>query len=335
MVDCGQSGYCKNRQCVCHEGWTGAECTERTCLSGCVEHGTCHNGTCVCTKGWNGESCLLTGCLNNCHDNGECKIAPTGEWVCQCNHGFRGQYCSIPVELNCADGQDDDGDNLKDCEDSECCSSPQCIASPQCSTVADPLQVRMRKIPPPSQASFSQKMQFLLEPESVHQYPLISLFNESRISVIRGRVLDSNGSPLQGVRIFDTANALYGFTISRNEGDFDLVVNGGGSITLQFMRQPFNAVYRTFYVPWNQLMHIGECRMSTQVQKETEISESSALQDLPEECRHLHDENIMQPMIIPSWKFMKFAAPEGFTGVLIDSQVIKTMSLIAYDIFYY
>ena len=77
----------------------------------------------------------------------------------------------------------------------------------------------------------------------VHQYPTMSLFNESRISVIRGRVVDSNGAPLQAVRIFDTANSLYGFTISRNGGEFDLVVNGGGSISLQFMRQPFRTQY--------------------------------------------------------------------------------------------
>ena len=256
LVDCGPNGFCSDRQCLCNEGWTGANCAERTCLSGCTEHGVCQNGSCACSKGWNGENCLLAGCLNDCQNHGECKKGPNGAWVCQCDRGFRGESCAIPVELNCGDGQDDDGDHLKVKIGVGSDGAQIWVGSGSAGSgkfqpfyilfeglrrfrmlfvgrmlrIApmqyrpDPLQIRLRKIPPSPQASFSQKIQFLMEPESVHQYPTMSLFNESRISVIRGRVVDSNGAPLQAVRIFDSANSLYGFTISRNGGEFDLVV---------------------------------------------------------------------------------------------------------------
>jgi hypothetical protein len=34
---------------------------------------------------------------------------------------------------------------------------------------------------------------------------------------------------------------------------FDVMVNGGGAITLQFQRSPFRPMTRTVFVPWNQV----------------------------------------------------------------------------------
>lgn len=65
------------------------------------------------------------------------------------------------------------------------------------------------------------------------------------------------------VRIANAANALFGFTLSRAGGYFDLVVDGGGSITLQFMRKPFVTHYMTVVVPWNQIVYIGDVVMTS------------------------------------------------------------------------
>lgn len=37
---------------------------------------------------------------------------------------------------------------------------------------------------------------------------------------------------------------------------FDVMVNGGGAITLQFQRSPFRPMTRTVFVPWNQVKNI-------------------------------------------------------------------------------
>lgn len=34
---------------------------------------------------------------------------------------------------------------------------------------------------------------------------------------------------------------------------FDVLVNGGGAVTLQFQRSPFRPLTRTVFVPWNQV----------------------------------------------------------------------------------
>ena len=37
---------------------------------------------------------------------------------------------------------------------------------------------------------------------------------------------------------------------------FDLAVNGGGGVTLQFQRSPLKATTKTLHLPWNQIVVI-------------------------------------------------------------------------------
>lgn len=74
-----------------------------------------------------------------------------------------------------------------------------------------------------------------------------------------------DGSPLTGVRIAEARHpTLTGFTLSRSEdngGAFDLVVNGGKTVTLQFMRKPFEKLEKSFYIPWNEIVYVGDIKM--------------------------------------------------------------------------
>ncbi len=124
-------------------------------------------------------------------------------WLCHCSPDFTGDDCGVPLELNCADGIDNDGgeeiyttaetrgatvsqlntfglfsDGLVDCQDSECCLAPRCESDSLCQTVLDPQAVLISRQAPAPSASFHQKMKFLVEPDSVQQYPDLSLFNE-------------------------------------------------------------------------------------------------------------------------------------------------------------
>ena len=50
------------------------------------------------------------------------------------------------------------------------------------------------------------------------------------VSVLRGQVLTGDGQPLAGVTISIHYHSEYGHTLSRADGLFDLVINGGGVI---------------------------------------------------------------------------------------------------------
>lgn len=77
----------------------------------------------------------------------------------------------------------------------------------------------------------------------------------SRSAVIRGRVVTSLGSGLVGVRV-STSTPLEGFTLTRDDGWFDLLVNGGGAVTLHFGRAPFRHTSQVVFVPWNEVCNL-------------------------------------------------------------------------------
>ena len=60
----------------------------------------------------------------------------------------------------------------------------------------------------------------------------------SRAAVVRGKVVTSDGMGLIGVRV-STTLPHEGFTMTRDDGWFDLMVNGGGPVMLQFGRNPY------------------------------------------------------------------------------------------------
>ena len=74
----------------------------------------------------------------------------------------------------------------------------------------------------------------------------------SRSAVVRGKVVGATGLGLFGVRV-SCSNPLEGFTLTRDDGWFDLMVNGGGAVVLNFGRSPFKPRSRTINVPWNEV----------------------------------------------------------------------------------
>ncbi|MGH3637835.1 MAG: Ig-like domain-containing protein, partial [Mycobacterium sp.] len=73
----------------------------------------------------------------------------------------------------------------------------------------------------------------------------------ARAAVMRGAVIDRNEVPLPGVRVTVLDHPEYGYTLSRSDGWFDLAVNGGGPLTIEYDAgvDAFPA-QRTVTVPW-------------------------------------------------------------------------------------
>jgi YD repeat-containing protein len=71
-----------------------------------------------------------------------------------------------------------------------------------------------------------------------------------RAAVVRGKVETRDGVPLPGVRITVLNHPEFGFTASRADGMFDIAVNGGGMLTIDYEKPGFCPVQRTVDVPW-------------------------------------------------------------------------------------
>lgn len=90
---CSKMGLCnKYSQCECNTGYTGGDCSLRTCKFGaswndmaygnevahaqveCSDKGLCDrtNGECSCMEGFTGAACDQLACNMNCNNNGRC-----------------------------------------------------------------------------------------------------------------------------------------------------------------------------------------------------------------------------------------------------------------------
>uniref|UniRef100_A0A8C1NDL7 Teneurin-3 n=1 Tax=Cyprinus carpio TaxID=7962 RepID=A0A8C1NDL7_CYPCA len=239
-VDCGSHGVCTGGSCRCEEGWTGPVCDLKACHPRCTEHGTCKDGKCECHQGWTGEHCTVEGCPGLCNSNGRCTLDQNG-WHCVCQPGWRGAGCDVAMETLCADGKDNEGDGLVDCMDPDCCLQSSCQTQPFCRGSPDPIDIIGQNQPAsPQQAaqSFYQQISFLIGPESTH-------------GCVQGQVLTADGTPLIGVNVSFVHYPDHGFTITRQDGMFDILANGGASLTLSFERAPFLTQFRTVWIPWN------------------------------------------------------------------------------------
>ncbi|XP_077387511.1 teneurin-1 isoform X1 [Festucalex cinctus] len=279
-VPCGSHGVCSEGQCQCEEGWLGASCDQRACHPRCEEHGQCHDGTCVCQPGWEGEHCNIVahdldvvvkdGCPGLCSGHGRCTLEQSG-WRCVCQAGWSGPGCSVVMETDCSDGTDNDGDGLIDCVDPDCCEQLSCGSDPLCRGSADPMALLQRSplapTAPPSPMnththSFYHRIHFLLGKAATHTLPGDVPFDTSRVAVIRGNVALQDGSSLVGVNITFPQHPEYGYTISRQDGSYDLVTLGAMSVTLMFHRPPFLPQTRTVWTPNNNFLVLDQVVMS-------------------------------------------------------------------------
>jgi RHS repeat-associated protein len=74
--------------------------------------------------------------------------------------------------------------------------------------------------------------------------------NKVRVAVLKGRALDKNNQPLPLVKVTVLNHPEYGQTLSRADGKFDLAVNGGGVLNVQYEKVGYITAQRQEDVPW-------------------------------------------------------------------------------------
>ena len=72
----------------------------------------------------------------------------------------------------------------------------------------------------------------------------------NRAAVLRGKVLDKTNAPIPGVTITVLNHPEFGQAQTRVDGLFDLAVNGGGLLTLNYARAGFLPAQRQVDAPW-------------------------------------------------------------------------------------
>jgi RHS repeat-associated protein len=140
-----------------------------------------------------------------------------------------GSSSTVYTFEECENGVDDNDDGDIDCADSNCQLEEACVFIPP-----DP-SAHAPTLDPTELSNFHDSIRFLYEGDQ----PIIrgvdpNAVDPSRVTVLRGKILDTDGEPLSGVRARIAGKSSLGYTYSRDDGMIDLVANAGSPITVRY-----------------------------------------------------------------------------------------------------
>ena len=116
---------------------------------------------------------------------------------------------------------------------------------PEPTEVATPLPTT--EIPP-----FSESIRFLYESsDPIQRDADVTVFDDKALAVVSGTVKDRENVPVSGVRVSVVGHPEYGWTLTRVDGSFDLAVNGGGMVLLNYEKESYLPVQRRVDTYWN------------------------------------------------------------------------------------
>jgi hypothetical protein len=93
-----------------------------------------------------------------------------------------------------------------------------------------------------------------------------------RVAILRGRVITRDGEPLAGVQISILGHDEYGRTASRADGAFDLAVNGGGRLSVDYQKDGYLPAQRQVLTSWRDYVTLPDVALVALDQAVTTIS---------------------------------------------------------------
>jgi RHS repeat-associated protein len=255
LDQCHLAGTCEPGSGVCSNPPKpdGVPCTDG---DACTQTDTCQAGICA------GSNPVVCAAPDQCHLTGQCDPANG-----QCTNPAK------PDGTECTDG------NL--CTQSDSCQTGVCIGAdpvvcvaqnnceepgtcdpatgecspgvpiPTCGLPPDPATIAPA-LDPTITTTLFDAVSFLFESATPVQTDVSAgAIDPLRASLLRGSVRLRDGSPLSGVTVEVLGSPDTGRTLTRLDGRFDLVVNGGGSVVLKYSHPAYLPVQRQLEVDWS------------------------------------------------------------------------------------
>ncbi|HUU04147.1 MAG TPA: RHS repeat-associated core domain-containing protein [Myxococcota bacterium] len=111
-------------------------------------------------------------------------------------------------------------------------------------------------------SSMASSVSFLYSgPDAVQTGVAAGSIKPRRVSVLRGKAVDEDAQPLAGVTVSLPAWPDLGRTVSREDGAYDLAINGGGLIQVRFEHPGRLPVQKQVRLGWNQTHRIDDIVM--------------------------------------------------------------------------
>ncbi|TAN67540.1 MAG: PASTA domain-containing protein, partial [Methylobacter sp.] len=146
-----------------------------------------------------------------------------------------------------------------------------------------------------------------------------------RIAVIRGKVLDKQNNPLSGVTITVAHHPELGQTLSRADGMFDMAVNGGGQLTVDYRKDGYLPVQRQVQTPWQDYVVVEDVVMLALDPQVTAIDLSAAAMQAAQGSVMTDADGARQAtMLFPAGTQVTMTLPDGTQQPLTSLHVRAT-----------
>jgi RHS repeat-associated protein len=148
-----------------------------------------------------------------------------------------------------------------------------CDGASHCVSLLPPDPASVAPQAPAGYVSLFERMRFLFEGSDPIQTGVApGAISQRSAAVLRGRVLTRAEAPLRGVSVRVHGHPEFGQTLSRLDGNFDLVVNGGGPLTLEYARDGFVQAQRGLRAQPQDFTFAGDVVLLRQDEAVTELS---------------------------------------------------------------
>ncbi len=95
----------------------------------------------------------------------------------------------------------------------------------------------------------------------IQSIPNTSVIDAERVAVVRGKIAKRSGAPLGGVTVTVLGRPEFGSTRSQDDGSYDLVVNGGGGLTLDYRLPGYIPAQRQVNPRWRDYAIVDDLVM--------------------------------------------------------------------------
>jgi RHS repeat-associated protein len=172
---------------------------------------------------------------------------------------------------------------------------------------------------------FSEGISFLYSGNNPIQTGVApNTIDSERVAVIRGQVLNKQNQPLPGVRISIKGHPNLGQTYSRIDGHFDMAVNGGGNLTLDYEKDGYLPVQRKINTTWRDYSFAEEIVMIPLDMQVTSIDLSSPVLQVARGTVQTDSEgNRQATLLFPAGTTATMTLPDG------SSQPLSSLSVRA------
>lgn len=147
-----------------------------------------------------------------------------------------------------------------------------------------------------------------------------------RAAVVRGKVSTRDGSPLSGATVSVLNHPEFGYTATRADGNYDMAVNGGGRLTLNFGRPGFLPGQRSVQVPWQDFAIVDEIALVPLDQNATPVNLAGAAEPAVARGSLVADASgsRQSTLIFPAGTTAQMILPDGSSQPLASLNVRAT-----------